>query len=156
VGRHPQAGITLAHRRLAILDFVGAIDLEALARHFVFGYVPALQSIYQGIFKLPQGTFLTLTEGAWATGALPTPQPYWSLKEAVLAARANPFCGGVEEALAELEVQLRLAIKGQMLADVPVGAFLSGGIDSSPVHLSGTCWSFRRGWTKREPPHDRC
>jgi asparagine synthase (glutamine-hydrolysing) len=132
-----QRGVFLFASELKALSrhpaFVGAIDREALARYFLFGYVPAPQSIYQGIFKLPQGAFLTLTESAWATGAIPTPQPYWSLKEAALAARANPFCGGVEEALAELEARLRLAIKGQMLADVPVGAFLSGGIDSSTV-----------------------
>jgi len=152
----PQAGIALAHRRLAILDFVGAIDREALARYFVFGDVPAPQSIYQGIFNLPQGAFLTLTEGAWATGALPTPQPNWSLQQAVLAARAYPFSGSNEEAIAELEQRLHQSVKGQMLADLPVGPFLSGGIDSSPVRFSGTCWSFRHGWTKKEPLHDRC
>jgi len=132
-----QRGVFLFASELKALTchpaFVGAIDREALARYFLFGYVPAPQSIYQGIFKLPQGAFLTLTEGAWATGALPSPQPYWSLQQAVLAARANPFSGSDEEAIAELEQRLRQSVKGQMLADVPVGAFLSGGIDSSTV-----------------------
>jgi asparagine synthase (glutamine-hydrolysing) len=132
-----QQGVFLFASELKALTrhpaFVGAIDRDALARYFVFGYVPAPQSIYQGIFKLPQGTFLTLTAGTLATGSLPTPQPYWSLQQAVLAARANPFSGSDEEAIAELEQRLRQSVKGQMLADVPVGAFLSGGIDSSTV-----------------------
>ncbi len=132
-----QQGVFLFASELKALTchpaFAGRIDHEALACYFLFGYVPAPQSIYQGIGKLTQGTLLTLTAEHLESGALPSPQPYWSLKEAVLAARANPFCGGVEEALTELEARLRLAIKGQMLADVPVGAFLSGGIDSSTV-----------------------
>jgi asparagine synthase (glutamine-hydrolysing) len=109
----------------------GDIDrgvLPLLLRH---GYVPAPYSIYRGIAKLPPGTYVR------ATGAGPFdlsgPVPYWSLAAAAEAGRADPFLGSEEEAVGALDVLLRGAVRQQMVADVPLGAFLSGGVDSSTV-----------------------
>src|SRR6185312_3052899 len=91
--------------------------------------VPAPYSIYQGILKLRPGTILTLDPDAGE----PRLEPYWSAREAAERGRARPFAGSREEAVDALEALLRQAVTGQMIADVPVGAFLSGGIDSSTI-----------------------
>lgn len=101
----------------------GALTL--LLRH---NYVPAPHSIYQGIHKLPPGTWLRVRAGRAAA-----PVPYWSIKEAAAAGQANPLQGSEGEMIDALEAQLRESIRLQMMADVPLGAFLSGGIDSSTV-----------------------
>ncbi|MBI3376493.1 MAG: asparagine synthase (glutamine-hydrolyzing) [Betaproteobacteria bacterium] len=110
----------------------GEIDRDALARFMQTGYVPAPESIYDGILKLPPGSLLTLGEAALRTLALPSPGRYWSFPPAAAAQRdALPRSPG--EAADALERILRDAVAGQMVADVPLGAFLSGGIDSSAV-----------------------
>lgn len=110
--------------------FRAAIDRGALALFMRHNYVPAPLSVYQGIKKLPPGTILTL--GARdAVESLPA--PYWSAREAAEAGSANPFAGGEAEAMRELDALLRDAIRLRMIADVPLGAFLSGGVDSSTV-----------------------
>ena len=115
--------------------FRNDIDRNAIALQMRYCYVPAPYSIYQGIGKLLPGTFLTLPlgdkEGAHTRNAAPA--PYWQLADAVRAGQANPFTGSDEEAVNELERVLRVAVKGQMLSDVPLGAFLSGGVDSSLI-----------------------
>ncbi|HUO84035.1 MAG TPA: asparagine synthase (glutamine-hydrolyzing) [Thermoanaerobaculia bacterium] len=111
-------------------SFDAEIDRSALALYFRFGYVPAPHSIYAGIRKLPPGTVLALPAGV---RELPEPEPYWSALEAAERSRRNPFRGTEEEAIEELNRLLRDAVKMRMIADVPLGAFLSGGIDSSTV-----------------------
>ena len=107
----------------------GEIDRGALALFMRFSYVPTPYSIYKGVCKLAPGTIFSLSlshrEGQVTT--------YWSAKEVAEAGLKNPFTGNDAEALAQLEEVLRVAIAGQMVADVPLGAFLSGGIDSSLV-----------------------
>ncbi|TSE29270.1 asparagine synthase (glutamine-hydrolyzing) [Tepidimonas taiwanensis] len=113
--------------------FAGEVDRGALALFFCHNAVPAPYSIYRDIRKLPPGTYLSLTEPQARAGAWPEPVAYWSLAEVVATGQRTPFAGAEAEAVGELERLLRQAVAGQMLADVPLGAFLSGGIDSSTV-----------------------
>lgn len=107
------------------------VDRGALALYLRHGYVPAPYSIFSGIRKLTPGSYLTLRAGKAAGRELPEPTVYWSVKEAMAAGVAKRFSGTPEESVAELERLLRHTITNQMIADVPLGAFLSGGVDSS-------------------------
>lgn len=109
--------------------FNAAVNRDALALFMRHNYIPAPWSIYEGIFKVPPGTFFTLA----SPGDEVRPVSYWSSKRAALAGLADPFRGDEREAIDELEVILKKAVKAQMLADVPLGAFLSGGLDSSLI-----------------------
>jgi asparagine synthase (glutamine-hydrolysing) len=112
-------------------EWQGEIDRNALALFMRHNYIPAPYSIYQGIYKLAPGTLLTLkTEDR---KSIPTPVPFWSAKSVAESGVNNPFSGSDAEAIAHLDSLLRDAIRRQMVADVPLGAFLSGGIDSSTV-----------------------
>ncbi|MFA7432071.1 MAG: asparagine synthase (glutamine-hydrolyzing), partial [Rhodospirillaceae bacterium] len=106
------------------------IDREAVTAFMRHSYIPAPRSIYHGIHKLLPGHMLRV-----AAGQTPVAEPYWTLRDnAVLAGRANTLSGlGDEEATDHLEYLLRDAVERRMVADVPLGAFLSGGIDSSLV-----------------------
>ena len=112
--------------------FSAPIEPGAVALFFRLGYIPAPYSVYQGIAKLPPGTILTLREKDRA-GTLPSPVAFWSAEQAVGAALADPFRGSYEDAQNQLEALLSDAVRLRMIADVPLGAFLSGGIDSSLV-----------------------
>lgn len=109
--------------------FEAQINRGALALLMRHNCVPAPYSIYQGIYKLPPGCLLTVS----LTEPQSHPVAYWSLADTVANGQKNPFDGTVDEAVDTLEQLLRDAIGRQMLADVPLGAFLSGGIDSSTV-----------------------
>jgi len=109
--------------------FQGELSRDAVALFLRFQYVPAPHSIYRNVYKLPPGHLLEL-DGA---GAEPHVECWWSAEEVALAARQSPFEGSEAEAIDETERLLRVAIKDRMVADVPLGAFLSGGIDSSTV-----------------------
>lgn len=110
--------------------FENHIDRDALTLLLRHSYIPAPYSVYQGIRKLPAGHLLTLplTEGSRPAVE---PEPYWSFNEAVTEGLRHPFEGSDEQAIDALEHQLSASIRDQMLSDVPLGAFLSGGIDSS-------------------------
>jgi len=112
-------------------DFQGEIDREALTLYFRHNYIPAPYSIYKGIYKLRPGTFLEVKvrHGAFVLQEY----AYWSLEEVARRGQERHFEGDEEEAVEELERLLRQSLRGQMIADVPLGAFLSGGIDSSVV-----------------------
>ncbi len=112
-------------------EWRGEIDRNALALFMRHNYIPAPYSIYQGIYKLPPGTILTLK--SQDTQSPPTAVPYWSAKSVAELGAAHPFSGSETEAIEQLDSLLRDAIRQQMVADVPLGAFLSGGIDSSTV-----------------------
>jgi asparagine synthase (glutamine-hydrolysing) len=109
--------------------FQAEIDRDALTRFLRYNYVPAPWSIYQGIHKLPPGCYLILKAGEKETRL----EAYWSLRETAEAGQAHLFNGDDEAATDALEQVLRQSIRSQMVADVPLGAFLSGGVDSSTV-----------------------
>jgi asparagine synthase (glutamine-hydrolysing) len=101
-------------------------DRDAMASYFRFNYVPEPHSIYRGVKKLPPGSMLT-----WEPGGGPVRiDRYWNMRD---FARATPRERDAVEAVEELDGLLRDAVGRQMMADVPLGAFLSGGIDSSTV-----------------------
>jgi asparagine synthase (glutamine-hydrolysing) len=110
--------------------FKGQIDRDALALYLRHNCIPAPYSIYRGIFKLPPGTMLAVAD---RDASFPVPVQYWSAREAAEHGVAEPFAGSTEEAIITLDGLLRDAVRFQMVADVPLGAFLSGGVDSSTV-----------------------
>jgi asparagine synthase (glutamine-hydrolysing) len=111
-------------------DWQGQIDRSALTLFVRYGYIPAPHSIYQGISKLTPGTILSF-EGEQVQTAAPI--PYWDLQTVVEKGIREPFQGSDREAISQLDKLLREIIQAQMVADVPLGAFLSGGIDSSTI-----------------------
>ncbi len=110
-------------------EFCNEINTEILDVYFVHGYIPAPYSIYKDIYKLEPGMILTIDEPY----KKPVLTPYWSMKEAAKTGQKNLFKGSKIEASEELERLLKQSIAGQMEADVPVGAFLSAGIDSTTI-----------------------
>jgi asparagine synthase (glutamine-hydrolysing) len=110
-------------------SFDGQIDRGALSLLLRHGYVPAPYSIYQGVAKLEPGCLLTVSLQH------PTPEirTYWSAVSVARAGQANLFGGTPEEAVSELERLAKQAVGRQLMADVPLGAFLSGGVDSSTI-----------------------
>lgn len=110
-------------------QFTAEIDRGALTLQMRHNYIPAPHSIYRGIFKLRPGHLLELGGGDQVMES----RPYWSLDEVARRGRATPFDGSDTDATATLDKVLHDSIGQQMLADVPLGAFLSGGIDSSMV-----------------------
>ncbi|HEY3238689.1 MAG TPA: asparagine synthase (glutamine-hydrolyzing), partial [Acidimicrobiia bacterium] len=107
--------------------FEPAVDRDALALFFRYGYVPAPRSIYTGISKLAPGCLLSVRPG----DAEPTVRQYWSLRE--VAERAVGERAAPGDMIDELEDVLSDAVGLRMTADVPLGALLSGGVDSSTV-----------------------
>lgn len=105
------------------------IDRNALCLFMRHNNVPGEHAIFQGIRKLAPGHLLEVS----LTHRDAAPRAYWSGMEAALRGASQPFAGSPTEAVDALEALLRMAIRGQMMADVPLGAFLSGGIDSSTV-----------------------
>lgn len=110
-------------------QFVAPIDRGALALFMRHNYIPAPHSIHQGIAKLEPGQLLRVSLAAQE----PQIQGYWDFLSTAQAGRAQPFTGSPEQAVDALEALIRESVGQQMVADVPLGAFLSGGIDSSTV-----------------------
>ena len=115
----------------AVPEFRNGVDRVALSLFLQHSYVPAPYTIYTGIRKLPPGTWLPVAGNREAKHADPT--PYWSMLEVARAGVDRPFAGSQEEAVDELQRLLADAVGTRMQADVPLGAFLSGGVDSSAV-----------------------
>lgn len=109
-------------------DFHGEIDRESLALYLKFGYVPGSRSIYRSVKKLAPAHLVKIRGKQ-----IGEQTAYWNLREVAAMGSANPFEGSDEEISNEFETLMRDAVKRRMLADVPLGAFLSGGIDSSTV-----------------------
>jgi asparagine synthase (glutamine-hydrolysing) len=109
--------------------FNATINRNALALFMRHSYIPAPYSIWQNIYKLQPGCLLTLSNHQKE----PVIDSYWSGKQVVENSLNSPFTGTPEQAVSKLEAILHDAISQQMLADVPLGAFLSGGVDSSTI-----------------------
>jgi asparagine synthase (glutamine-hydrolysing) len=107
--------------------FGAGIDRGSLCLLLRHSYVPAPWTIYEGIRKLPPASTLTLS----LDSPHGEPLPYWDPCKAVLDGAASPYLGSLQSAADELELLLRDVVSRQMVADVPLGAFLSGGVDSS-------------------------
>ena len=126
-------------------DFDRPVDRNALGQFMRYGYVPAPHSIYQQIYKLPAGCRLTATPALLtrresfspfaesADAAVHRPQRYWSLRREVEDGVAHPFSGSADAAADQLDTLLTEAVGRQMVSDVPIGALLSGGVDSSTI-----------------------
>src|SRR5579885_173157 len=113
--------------------FNAAINRDALTLFLRHNYVPGPYTIYEGVCKLPPGCALSITTDDLRRGRLSPPQPYWRAREVCERGQRGLCSGDETDALRELERLLKDSIAGQMIADVPLGAFLSGGIDSSLV-----------------------
>jgi asparagine synthase (glutamine-hydrolysing) len=123
------------------------IDRTALAEYFHFGYINAPRSIYRHVFKLEPGHWLELTDGA----AEPLVRRYWSVLDALDA----PAPRSEQDVADELEALMVDAFRLRMVSDVPVGMFLSGGIDSSLVTAllqkhHGDIHTFTIGFAEKE------
>jgi len=135
-------------------DFSPNLNEQALAAYLKHAYVPTPLSIYEGIYKLPPGTILCRT----SDGRL-TQKTFWSLEDVItrglssLEQEPNP---SPDEALASLEELLNDAVNRRMIADVPLGTFLSGGVDSSLVtaiaqkHSARPVQTFTIGFGEKE------
>ena len=110
-------------------SFTRDLDRGAVALLMQHNYIPAPHTIWRGVAKLLPGTFITFT----AEQRAPEPRPYWSLAQCAEAGQRAPLAGDAQQAEEQLEEVLRAAVGKQMLSDVPLGALLSGGLDSSLV-----------------------
>lgn len=110
--------------------FSNKVDLRALKIFFEHGYIPTPYSIYENIYKLEAGTILTVSS---ETGEVVNNTVYWSIEQVAINGQENLFKGNEQDATEELKRKLINSCRQQMMADVPVGAFLSAGIDSSTV-----------------------
>lgn len=122
----------------AVPDFRPEVDPKAVAALVAYGWVPHEHCIWRNVFKLPPAGILSL--GAEALAASPDAEAlrakartWWSLSEVAENGRSDLCTAGDGEMAAELDRLLRQAVRERMVADVPIGAFLSGGIDSSTV-----------------------
>ncbi len=124
----------------------GVINRDALAAYMRHNYIPAPYSIYQGVYKLPPGCLLELKGRALSNGGGFSPVPgdvsqavsaaprrYWSAKAVAEDGLRHELNINEDEATDRLDELLRSAVAQQMVADVPLGAFLSGGIDSTTI-----------------------
>src|SRR6185503_1504441 len=111
-------------------SFDRTLNPRALASYLRYLYVPAPQSIFQHVTKIPAGHILTIRD---AQGSLPESEGYWSLRDVVRAGSEDPFDGADDDGIDELDRLLQDAVRRRLQSDVPLGALLSGGIDSSTV-----------------------
>jgi asparagine synthase (glutamine-hydrolysing) len=116
----------------ALPGFRPELDRGAVALYLRHNCVPGPATAYVGIAKLPPGTSVTVSVDD-APLHTPAPEPYWSARDRVEAALADPLTGTPEHLADRLEEVLGRSVSDRMVADVPVGAFLSGGIDSSLI-----------------------
>lgn len=108
-------------------------DRDALVLLLRYGMIPAPYSIFSGIRKLSSASMVRLSITDLSAGRLPAPVTYWQARPKDESKAWMPFSGSEADALARLDTLLNESVAGQMLSDVPLGAFLSGGVDSSTV-----------------------
>jgi asparagine synthase (glutamine-hydrolysing) len=133
------SGLVFASELRALADLPGVplrIDPVAVDDYLAYGYIPDPASIYVGIRKLPPAHTLLIGPPDRARRRCPTPQRYWHPARAAADdhdARSPQAHGGLDAAADELRRRLKAATAARLMADVPLGAFLSGGVDSSGV-----------------------
>ena len=115
----------------AVPGFDTTLNRAAVAAYVRNNAVPAPHTIYANVAKLPPATWVTIPIDP--TRAIDSPSAYWSPTEAIEHARRAPFRGTRSEAAETLDGLLRSSVATRMISDVPLGAFLSGGIDSSTI-----------------------
>jgi len=111
--------------------FTAEIDRDALAEFMYASFVPGPRSIWANTYKLPAGHTVAISATDITAGTVPAPVPYWSLNDHITRRPAGSLSD--DETVTQLDGLLRDAVGRQMVADVPLGAFLSGGIDSSLI-----------------------
>jgi asparagine synthase (glutamine-hydrolysing) len=129
-------GVAFASELKALRSLPGFdddVDGSALQAYLRYGYVPTPQSIYASVRKLPPGTWLTLTYRDGETPTVGEPIRYWSAQDVARQALLDPLEVDPDDAMGLVESLLGDIVEGQMISDVPLGALLSGGIDSSLV-----------------------
>lgn len=109
--------------------FKAEINRNALSLYMRHNCIPAPYSIYEKVFKLPPACLLTVS----LKQREPEIKKYWSLPDVAEQGVNNPFLGTDNEAVDQLEILLKNSVRQEMISDVPLGAFLSGGIDSSTI-----------------------
>ena len=107
-------------------NFSPNINKDSLSLYIRYNYIPQPFSIYRGIKKLPPGHFVRLKQNT-------KPEPFYSLSHTVTSGKMNIFKGSETEVINRVENTLKNTVKSQMQSDVPLGAFLSGGVDSSLI-----------------------
>lgn len=110
-----------------------SLDRGALALYARHNYIPAPHTAYVGFAKLNPGSLLRLDLDTATPGVMPATDAYWSPAAVVSASLADPFRGSEVDAVEALDTLLLDAVRMRMVSDVPLGAFLSGGIDSSTI-----------------------
>jgi asparagine synthase (glutamine-hydrolysing) len=130
---HIGADFVFASELKAIAQYPGfeaaELDRDAIALYLRHGYIPTPHCVYKNFCKLTSGSILTLT----SPGGEYLPRPYWSATDVAQHGITSRWAGSEQEALQVLEDLLRESIRLRMITDVPLGAFLSGGVDSSTV-----------------------
>jgi asparagine synthase (glutamine-hydrolysing) len=143
------ASVVFASELKSLRAFPGwhdiAIDQGVLSLYLRYGYVPAPYSIYKGIYKLMPGSMLVIPYGSGHVDEAYDPLPvaggakrlrscwYWNLEDRAVALIGSDNGRSPEQYVDALDAALRRSIRDQMVADVPLGGFLSGGVDSSTV-----------------------
>ena len=133
VGRIGDGGLVFASELKAIAchgDFGRHYDRDALAQSLRLGYIPAPRTLYRDAWKVMPGSFATIRQDDTGGPAIASERYFDLLQE---ADQADPFTGSEQEATDQLENLLARSVEQQMISDVPLGAFLSGGIDSSTI-----------------------
>ena len=108
--------------------FSPILNIDALSLYFRHNYIPAPYSIYKGIFKLTPGHYLSIDKDFNVKDTT-----YWNFRDIAIEGANNPYNRREEELIEELDTLLEDAVKKRMISNVPLGAFLSGGIDSTTV-----------------------
>ena len=112
-------------------NFSSKVSQIAFQKFLKYSYIPAPFSIYEGIYKLIPGTLIEISIDN--INNYYEPITYWNITEEITKSKSNNFIGSDQDAINILEKKLKNVVQGQMISDVPIGAFLSGGIDSSLI-----------------------
>lgn len=151
-------GLMFASELKALMPLPGFdahLNRDAIALFLRHNYIPAPYSVFTQVRKLLPGTWVSLSPEQIDAGTWPEPQPYWSALEVARSQPRVQFARD-DDAVDGLDRVLRRAIRGQLLSDVPLGAFLSGGIDSSLIasltreEAAGTLKTFSIGFAEPE------